>query len=260
MAKTDPHNLAGTLDALESNVEGFRAADTAYTVDNAADYDAKRMVKPRDKRIHDFERDILLWALGHTTHDAKIMEVGCGTGRLLAEALAAGYLIDGVDGSGPMLELLKGKLSDDQRAEMELIIAQAADIPKPDQSYDFVYAVRLLNQTESPEYALTVIDEIARLVKPGGYFLVECVNAARPRLGSARRPTTRLKPQAMARRGEAAGGTVVAYRGAFLLSMQAYKKCPIPLLGLFAATDRALSRLLPRFCSRAYVLLRKAEG
>jgi len=105
-----------------------------------------------------------------------------------------------------------------------------------------------------------VIDEIARLVKPGGYFLIECVNAARPRLGSARRATTRLSPAAIAQRGKAAGGTVVAYRGAYFLSMQAYQKCPLPLLGAFASADRALSRLLPRLCSRTHVLFHKTEG
>lgn len=260
MAKTHPKTLSGSVDALESNVEKVRAADTAYTVDNAADYDAKRTIEPRDKRIHNFERDILLWALSHAPKDARVLEVGCGTGRLLSEGLSAGYLIDGVDASGPMLEHLKAKLNEHQRQQVKLIVAQAADIPAPDGSYDFVYTIRLLNQTESPEYALTVVDEIARLVKPGGYFLIEFVNSARPRLGSARRPTTRLRPSEVARRGETAGAEVVAYRGAYLLSMQAYKKCPTPLLGILSTADRALSRLMPRSCSRAYVLFHKAGG
>jgi len=259
MAKTEPSNLKGAIDALEGNVESVRAADTAYTVDNAADYDEKRIVAPCDKKIHASERRILLWALGHTTKDAKIMEVGCGTGRLLTEGLDAGYLIDGVDGSGAMLEHLKAKLTDQQSQQLELIVAQAADIPRPDQSYDMAYSIRLLNQTESPEYALTVIDEIARLVKPGGFFLIECVNAARPQLGKSRRSTTRLSPAQIAERGKAAGAAVVAYRGAYLLSMQAYKKCPEPLLGVLATLDSALSNCLPRLCSRAYVMFRKAE-
>jgi len=98
MAKTHPHNLTGAVDALDSDVKSIRAADTAYTVANAADYDAKRTVEPRDKKIHAFERDILLWVLGHTTRDAKIMEVGCGTGRLLSEGLKAGTLSMGSTG------------------------------------------------------------------------------------------------------------------------------------------------------------------
>lgn len=257
MAKTHPSNLEGSVDALGTSVEGIRAADTAYTHDNAADYDAKRTIKPCDKKIHEFERDILLWALGHTTKDAKILEVGCGTGRLMVEALQTGYSIDGVDASGPMLELLKAKLNEQQQQQVELIVAQAADIPLPDASYDFAYSIRLLNQTESPEYALTVVEEIARLVKPGGHILIEFVNAARPQLGVSRRPTTRISPADVARCGEAAGGEVIAYCGAYLMSMQAYKKCPTPLLGLLSATDRALSKLLPRLCSRAYVFFRK---
>jgi len=121
MAKTHPHNLTGAVDALDSDVKSIRAADTAYTVANAADYDAKRTVEPRDKKIH-------VWVLGHTTRDAKIMEVGCGTGRLLSEGLKAGYFIDGVDGSGPMLEHLKAKLDEQQRQQLELIVAQASEL------------------------------------------------------------------------------------------------------------------------------------
>jgi len=257
MAKTHPKTLSGSIDALESNVESVRAADTAYTVDNAADYDAKRTIEPRDKRIHNFERDILLSALKKVPKDAKVLEVGCGTGRLLSEGLAAGYHVDGVDASGPMLEHLKAKLTEEQRQHVNLIVAEAADIPKPDASYDFAYTIRLLNQTESPEYALTVVDEIARLVKTGGYFLIEFVNEARPRIGTARRPTTRLRPSEVARRGEAAGGEVITHIGAYWLSMQAYKKCPNPLLGLLSTADRVLSKLLPRSCARSYVFFRK---
>jgi hypothetical protein len=155
-----------------------------------------------------------------------------------------------------MLERLKQKLSA-EHADVELILAEAAHIPREANQYDLVYAIRLLNQTESAEYALSVVDEMMRLAKPGGYVLAEFINAYRPRLGTGARKTVRLKPAEVAERGRAAGGEVVGRRGAFLLSMQAYKAAPRALLAPLGGADRMLSRLLPRLCSRSYVLFRK---
>ena len=257
MAKTHPANATGPVDARRQDVQSIRAADTAYTSDNAADYDARRTVTPSSKGIHGFERDILLWALKYMPQGGRALEVGCGTGRLLTEGLDAGYRIDGVDGSGPMLEQLKAKLPPDQQ-NIDLILAEAAKIPRDSETYDMVYSIRLLNQTGSVDYALSVVDEMMRLTKPGGYVLAEFVNSYRPRIGLGGRETVRLKPSQVAQRGRRAGGEVVAHRGAFLLSMQAYRSSPNFLLGLVSAADRVLSAVLPRLCSRSYILFRKA--
>lgn len=256
MAKSHPANASGPVDAWQKDVGEIRAADTAYAADNASSYDQLRTVDPVSKRIHKFERDILMWALSHMPPGGRALEIGCGTGRMLTEGLAAGYVIDGVDGSGPMLEQLKSKLPAGQ-TNIDLILAEAAQVPREGNQYDMVYAVRLLNQTESVEYALSVVDEMMRLAKPGGYVLVEFINAYRPRIALGNRPTVRLTPAQVAARGKAAGGTVVTRRGAFLLSMQAYKAAPEFLRGIVSATDRGMSWLLPRLCSRSYVLFRK---
>jgi SAM-dependent methyltransferase len=141
-----------------------------------------------------------------------------------------------------------------------MVVGEAAKAPMPDGAFDFVYAIRLLNQTESPEYALSVVAEMLRLARPGGYVLAEFVNAHRPRWGDNRRPTTRLAPEQVIERGRAAGGSTVYCRGAFFLSMQAYNRSPRWLAPLVAAIDRAASRLMPRCCSRSYVFFRRNQG
>ena len=45
-----------------------------------------------------------------------VLEVGCGTGRVLVPIAREGIEIHGVDNSGPMLEILKAKLAQDQPA------------------------------------------------------------------------------------------------------------------------------------------------
>jgi ubiquinone/menaquinone biosynthesis C-methylase UbiE len=232
------------------------ANSTAYTEEQARIYDEKRFTTPAGRLIHRFERDRLLEALRLADDGAAVLEVGCGTGRLLAEARTAGYRADGVDLSEPMLAALRADRPD-LFGEAELIVGEAAAVPKPDATYDFVYAIRLLNQTESPAYALDVVTEMLRLVRPGGHVLAEFTNAHRPRIGRNRRPTTRLAPAAVARRATESGGRLVHFRGAFFTSMQAYHAAPGWLAPLVHGVDRALSALLPRLCSRCYALIRR---
>lgn len=229
---------------------------TAYTPDQAQSYDETRFVKPSGVQAHQTEFSNLMFALRKLPKSAHILEVGCGTGRLLVDARKAGYRVDGTDGSPSMLDVLREK-NHDQYPDLDLKVAEAAKLPYPDGAYDATYSIRLLNQTESPEYALDVVQEMMRITKPGGLVLVEFVNARRPRWGMNRRSTTRLAPSQVVARARACGGKPLAYRGAFFLSMQAYSKSPALLVGLVAALDRAFSWLFPRLCSRCYVLLTK---
>ena len=236
--------------------QGSSAAPTAYSDVQAAAYDDKRFSGPVGGRLHAFDWRILRQALPSADHSARVLEVGCGTGRLLLEARQAGYNVVGLDASPHMLQQLSQKIGG--RGEpFEMIVGEAARIPRPDGSFDFVSAIRLLNQTESPEYALSVVAEMHRLTSPGGYLLAEFVNAHGPRWRDNRRDTTRLTPPQVIERVRDAGGTVVHCRGAFYLGMQAYQASPAWCLRLVSALDRAASRLLPRWCSRCFVLFRR---
>ena len=93
--------------------------------------------------------------LGLAGKDACILEVGCGTGRLIVDARAEGYNISGLDASPHMLEQLRAKFGPDEN--IETVVGEAAKIPQPDETYDAVYAIRVLNQTESPAYALDAV-------------------------------------------------------------------------------------------------------
>lgn len=244
------------MSAIESPTLMHRKArDTAYTVEQAREYDHRRFVPRSGQEIHESEFRQLRRALQYVSSGASVLEVGCGTGRLLVPLQESGYRVDGADASGAMIDQLRKKLASDAE-DVELLLAEAAEIPKPDGTYDLVYAIRLLNQTESPEYALDVVREMVRLAKPGGYVLVEYVNHYRPRWGAARKHTTRLKPAEVCARAARSGAECVYQSGCFALSMQVYHKIPQFLLRPVAFADRVLSRIFPRFCSRCYVLLR----
>jgi len=233
---------------------------TAYSQSEASVYDDKRFTLPSGKRIHQFELDQLLWGVGHVEHDAKMLEVGCGTGRLLIELLRREKNVKGLDASNPMLEQLRAKLGD-ARLHAELFYGEAAKTEMADNEFDLVYSIRVLNQTDSPQYALDAVHEMIRLTKPGGYILAEFVNDYRPRWGKSAHPkrekTTRLRPHQVAEAGKLAGADLVGFRGCFFLGMQAYLFSPQPLLPMVSIADRFLSAMFPRLCARTYALFCK---
>ena len=155
-----------------------------------------------------------------------------------------------------MLAKAKEKFTESSR-QPELMLCGAAEIPVQDDTYDFTYTIRLLNQTESPEYALTVVTEMLRVTKPNGYCLIEFVNEKRPRLGRNKRECTRLRPADVLKTAQDSGAGLVHWDGAFLLSMQAYQAVPEFLLGVLKAADRTTSAMLPRLCSRTYLMVQK---
>jgi len=240
------------IDAMTRNVTAEAATRTAYSQSEAAVYDERRFTTEAGRRIHGCERDLLLRALRRLPKGGTVLEVGCGTGRLLCEVLNAGYKVDGVDASGAMLEQLKKKIG--AGTDLRLIVSEAGSLPIPAEDYDFVYCIRLLNQTESPGYALDVVSEMFRVTRPGGFVLVEFVNDFRPRWGAARKAsTTRLRPAQVVDRAMRHGGRMVSCSGAFFFGMQAYQHSPKLLLPWVDRCDRALTRLMPRLTSRPYI-------
>jgi len=159
-----------------------------------------------------------------------------------------------------MLDQLKTKL-EDAKLDTQLFYGEAAKTGMADNEFDLVYSIRVLNQTDSPQYALDAVREMIRLTKPGGYILTEFVNDYRPRWGKAAHPkrekTTRLRPQEVAEAGKLAGAELVGFRGCFFLGMQAYLFSPQLLLPMVSIADRCLSAMLPRLCARTYALFCK---
>ena len=255
-SSAESYKLENVKSNHQEDLSTSAARETAYSSGQADEYDSFRFVKKSGKAIHVAERGCLTRALEKVRPPAHILEVGCGTGRLLIEMEQLGYTVDGADASVAMLEKTKEKFVDSSR-QPELMLCGASEIPASDNTYDFTYSIRLLNQTESPEYALTVVTEILRVTKPNGYCLIEFMNENRPRLGMNKRACTRLRPVDVLKTATQSGAEIVHWDGAFLLSMQAYHAVPEFLLGVVKTADRLCSALLPRLCSRTYLMVRK---
>lgn len=112
------------------------------------------------------ESAAVLAALGPMT-GRTIVEVGCGTGRLAALLADRGARVIGLDADPAMLAVAAA------RTPSRLIRADAGHLPLPDASVDATVAVATLEFTAEPG---RVLDEMARVTRPGGRMVVAVLN------------------------------------------------------------------------------------
>jgi SAM-dependent methyltransferase len=94
------------------------------------------------------------------------LDVGCGTGRLLAflEATMSDVATTGVDIGAPPEFHAKGHFAR----------ASAFDLPFPDNSFDLVFCSHVIEHLVDPQ---AVLSELTRVCRPGGYVYVETPSA-----------------------------------------------------------------------------------
>ncbi len=100
--------------------------------------------------------------------NGKILEVGCGTGGLLAAASKRGLEIEGSDIALRWLVVARRRL-DDLGLSVPMVAASADRLPYPDASFDTVVADSLLEHLDNPALAFR---EWFRVLRPGGSVLV----------------------------------------------------------------------------------------
>ncbi len=108
-----------------------------------------------DKLLEEIEKD-------------EMLELGCGTGHWTSYFVEKGFDVIATDVSEPMLNLAKSK---DIHAVFEH--ADSANLPFPNESFNVVASVTMLEFTTNPE---KVIDEIYRILKTDGWLLLGCLN------------------------------------------------------------------------------------
>lgn len=107
---------------------------------------------------------------GKDQRKARVLDVACGNGRFLAQALEAFPRLDaaGLDLSPAYLEAARARLQ--AFAQVELIAGKAEAIPAEDGAYDALTCVYLFHELP-PRVRRDVAEEFARVLKPGGAFV-----------------------------------------------------------------------------------------
>lgn len=150
--------------------------------------------------LDSFEQFHLLPNLGHIK-DKKILDVGAGTGRLALRLAEKGAAVTAIDVSEKMLKILEEKvkkhfsvilaqariplLKENHKIPdrvgndnvIKTIVADAENLPFPDNSFDIVVAAFLIVHLKNPKYFFS---EAYRVLKSGGILAVTNINQKRP--------------------------------------------------------------------------------
>jgi ubiquinone/menaquinone biosynthesis C-methylase UbiE len=126
----------------------------------AADAMRRRALKP-----------IAGWMQGRNQRGIRGLDVGCGTGRLLAFLHEAwpGLRLAGIDLSAPYLEEARRLIG--RTARVKLAEGAAESLPFEDASLDFVVSSFLLHELPA-EVRAKALGEMARIVKPDGLVVI----------------------------------------------------------------------------------------
>jgi ubiquinone/menaquinone biosynthesis C-methylase UbiE len=96
----------------------------------------------------------------------RVLDVGCGSGPILADLRDHGAIVTGIDSSAGMLEQARGRLG----GAADLRVVDLADpLPFKDDTFDDVVASQVLHYLK--DWGPTLA-EIHRVLKPGGRLIV----------------------------------------------------------------------------------------
>jgi 2-polyprenyl-3-methyl-5-hydroxy-6-metoxy-1,4-benzoquinol methylase len=145
------------------NVEEFYNSE-------AEAYDTLRWTGPIGSYVHRQYERLVAESLP-IIPNAKYLEVGCGTGRFTVPVAAQGVNLTAIDISDQMLATTRNRLENraTRSPRVALLKSDARATDFQTASFDVVFSFNVINHV--PEYD-RVITEVARVLEPGGLFVV----------------------------------------------------------------------------------------
>ncbi len=143
-----------------------------------------RFARFYDDDYRDYQDDIEAIAMLAAECGDPLLELGCGTGRVLIPLAAAGHTITGVDISRALMDgaahkLVQHKLVD--RATLVQDDLRSFDLTRKDFAFAFCTSNTLMHFVTADEQ-LAVLRNTWRHLRPGGYLFVDLFNPDIPRL------------------------------------------------------------------------------
>jgi SAM-dependent methyltransferase len=129
--------------------------------------------------------DVAFWTAAALESGGPVLEVGCGTGRVLIPTARAGIEIVGIDLSHSMLAICRRRLAqepDDVRARVTLVEGDMRDFQLGRQFALATMPFRPFQHLIAVEEQIACLETIRRHLAPGGKLILDLFNPSLPAL------------------------------------------------------------------------------
>ena len=114
----------------------------------------------------------------------RLLNIGCGQGADF-QPFKNSFELHGVDFSPEMIKQAQ-RYAQKYGFKAKLTVADAGFLPYPDDSFDWAIAVAIYHHIEGGRARLTALEELRRVLKPGGQAFVTVWNRWQPRFWLSR--------------------------------------------------------------------------
>jgi SAM-dependent methyltransferase len=161
----------------------------------ARNYDASYAVSRDPSGDAEFYRE-----LAHEV-GGPILELGCGTGRVLLQIARDGIACVGLDGSAPMLDVLRAK---SPPANLRLVLDRMESFDLPNERFALITSpFRAFQHMLDVDTQLAMLERVRRHLRPGGVFAFDVFDPKPDALGrDAEPPQLAISFEAYGRRIE----------------------------------------------------------
>lgn len=139
-----------------------------------------------------FDGDLPFYRELAEAEGARVLEVACGSGRVLVPLVAAGCDVVGIDVSPHMLAIARGKLESNHKSGRgRLVEADMRDFTLDETGFDLaIVAVKSFAYLTTRQDQLRALDRIAAHLRPGGVLSIDLMH---PRLDWLAAPDGSMK-------------------------------------------------------------------
>lgn len=107
--------------------------------------------------------------LDYTTLGDRVLDLGCGNGRLFQALKDKHIEYLGVDNSEKLIEIARSKYA---ALGAKFQLADALNLSLLDNSFDKIYSIAVLHHIPSKEFRLQFLKEAKRVLKPNGLLIL----------------------------------------------------------------------------------------
>ena len=150
------------MEVKEAKIKGAKAEMPQQQVWNEI---AEGWTNWRQKPVDMAEKLAQEWQPG------KILDIGCGNCRNLLPFARAGFECYGIDFSHKMIELARGNCKKNG-AKVKLQVAYVDELPFKNATFDYVITIAVIHHLDTKEKRIKAVEEIKRVLKPGGKALI----------------------------------------------------------------------------------------